>query len=91
MSHLLTDTGDKNKMCVRQLGASFVLSGSGNGEYCNAVCQALHKAPGEFIQVVRVPPLRVCDMISHSCLDTLAIVGGQRLRKDGNPFQPRLH
>ncbi|EIX7536221.1 hypothetical protein MK828_003422, partial [Shigella sonnei] len=34
------------------------------------------KTPDVFIQVVRVPPLRVCGMISHSYLDTLSIVGG---------------
>ena len=45
MEHPLTNTGDKNKMCVRQLCTCFALSGSGNGEYIDVAVVALHKAP----------------------------------------------
>ena len=77
MAHLLTNTGGEYHHAASWgLLAVFLLAGDHDGKHARFSRTQGDKAPSEFIQVVRVPPLRVCGMISHSYLDTVAIVGG---------------
>lgn len=77
MARLLTDTCRKyHHAASGGLLAGFLFAGGHNGDKAQLCGAQGDKTPDEFIQVVRVPPLRVCDMISHSYLDTLSIVGG---------------
>ena len=77
MAHLLTNTGGEyHHVASWGLQSGFLFAG-GLDVYYAWLCGAQgDKTPDVFIQVVRVPPLRVCGMISHSYLDTVAIVGG---------------
>ena len=77
MAHPLTDTGGEyHHAASRGLLTRFLFAGGHDVNHAR-LCRAQgDKTPDVFIQVVQVPPLRVCGMISHSYLDTLVIVGG---------------
>lgn len=77
MAHLLTNTGGEYHHAASWgLLAGFLFAGGLDGNHARLCRTQGDKTPDVFIQVVRVPPLRVCGMISHSYLDTVAIVGG---------------
>ena len=73
----LTNTGGEyHHAAIGRLLTRFLFAGGLNGNHAR-LCRAQgDKTPDVFIQVVRVPPLRVSGYnFSHSCLDTSAIVG----------------
>lgn len=77
MAHLLTNTGGEyHHVASWGLQPGFLFAGGLDGNHARLCRTQGDKTPDVFIQVVRVPPLRVCGMISHSYLDTVAIVGG---------------
>ncbi|RJJ92051.1 hypothetical protein CMV46_16050 [Escherichia coli] len=77
MAHPLTNTGGEyHHAASRGLLACFLFAGGHDVNHARLCGAQGDKTPDVFIQVVRVPPLRVYGIISHSCLDNLAIVGG---------------